>query len=280
MTLSSANPPVILSFSVLDPSGTGGIQASIETAASLGCHCAPIITANCTSGSAPDSNMVSTDPTIIIEQARSILEEMEVQAIYVGFLGSLSIAEAVHSILQDCQNVPVVSHPSLCFLDENNNEHSELIQAYSNLILPQSTIGSFSLFEAREIAMESDTVDTTAHALVSGGCDIAVITGTGKHTQAFQNSAFDTKGLMKNFRWEQEPANCHGSSSTLSMAMACYLGHGFGESQAIDQAQNFAWQSMRASREMGFGRRTPHRLYWADKNIESSNENSPGASTH
>ncbi|MFL0801767.1 MAG: bifunctional hydroxymethylpyrimidine kinase/phosphomethylpyrimidine kinase [Agarilytica sp.] len=276
MTLSSANPPVILSFSVLDPSGTGGIQANIETAASLGCHCAPIITAICTSGAAPDSDIVALDPTIIIEQARSVIEEMDVQAISIGFLGSLQITEAIHSILRDCDNIPVVTHPSLCFIDKENREHSEIKDAFTNLILPQANIANFSLFEARDIAKETDTVDTTAHAIISTGCDIAVITGT----QAVQNSVFDAKGLVKNYRWEQEPANCHGASSTLTMAMACYLGHGFSESQAIEQAHNFTWQTMRTSRDLGFDRRTPHRLYWADKNIETSDDTPPSTLTH
>lgn len=280
MTFSSTNPPVILSFSVLDPSGAGGIQANIETAASLGCHCAPIITALCASGAAPDTEMISIDPTIIIEQARSVLENMDVQAINVGFLGSLPNAEAIHSILQDCKSIPIVTQPSLYFLEESNPEHSDIIDAYCNLILPQSNIANFSLFEAREIARETDTVDTTAHTIVSCGCDTVIITGTGKQTQAFQNSVFDAKGLIKDYRWEQEATNCHGSSGTLSMALATYLGHGFNQTQAIEQAQKFTWQSMRASRELGFGRRTPHRFHWADKNIKASKDNPPSSNTH
>ncbi len=280
MTFSSANPPVILSFSVLDPSGAGGIQANIETAASLGCHCAPVMTALCASGAAPDTEMISIDPTIIIEQARSVLENMDVQAINIGFLGSLPIAEAIHSILQDCENIPVVTQPSLYFLEESNDEHRELKEAYSNLILPQSNIASFSLYEARAIACETDTVDTTAHAIISTGCDTVVITGTGTQTQGFQSSVFDSKGLIKEYTWEQESANCHGSSATLSMALATYLGHGFHQSQAIEQAQNFTRQAMRASREMGFGRKTPHRFHWADKNIKTSDEKKTSHYTH
>ncbi|MFL0810569.1 MAG: hydroxymethylpyrimidine/phosphomethylpyrimidine kinase [Agarilytica sp.] len=280
MSQPNANPPIVLSFSVLDPSGAGGIQASIETAASLGCHSAPVITAMCATGAAPNTETLATAPTLVIEQARSILDEMDVAAINVGFVGSLANAEAIHSILNDYDHIPAVSHPALCFLDEANAEHNDLIDAYNNLILPLSHIASFSLFEARKISHESDTVDTTAHVIVSSGCENIVITGTGKHTKAFQNSVFNTKGLVKNFYWEQEPANCHGSSSTLSMAMASYLAHGFEPAQAIEQAQNFTWQAMCASRDMGFGRRSPHRFYWADKNIKNSSNKPPSSTSH
>lgn len=280
MSQSSANPPIVLSFSVLDPSGAGGIQACIETASSLGCHSSPVVTANCATGAAPNTETLATAPTLIIEQARSVLEEMDVAAINVGFIASLATAEAIHSILNDYSHIPVVSHPALCFLDEANAEHNDIVEAYSNLILPLSEVSSFSLFEAREIAKESDTVDTTAHVIVSSGCDNVVITGTGKQTKAFQNSVFDSKGLVKDFYWEQEPANCHGSSSTLSMAMACYLAHGFEPAQAIEQAQNFTWRAMCASRDMGFGRRTPHRFFWADKNIDTSQSKPPSTASH
>ncbi len=217
---------------------------------------------------------------MIIEQARSVLDSMAVRAVKIGFLGCLEVAEAIHSILQDYNLLPVVSHPALCLLDSENLEHNDLVDAYTNLILPVSNIANFSLFEAREIARETDTVDTTAHALLASGCEMAFITGTGKRTQAFQNSVYGTKGLLKNYRWEQEPPACHGASTTLAMSMASYMAHGFGELQAIEQAQHFTWQAMRASRDMGFGQPMPHRFFWADKNIESSKDIPPGIQTH
>ena len=264
-----ANPPVILTFSVLDPSGCGGIQADIETAASLGCHCAPIVTSVCAEGFQPGIETFSTDATIIIEQARSVLESMDVKAVKIGFLGSTSNAEAIHSILVDYDHLPVVSHPALCLLDSDNDDHEQLTEAYTQLIIPVSTVTNFSLFEARTIAQESDTIDTTAHTILSNDCELTFITGTGRETQAFQNSLYNQKGLVKHFHWEQEPPTCHGSSSTLAMSTATYMAHGFDGIQAIEHAQNYTWQTMRASRELGFSRRTPHRFYWADKNIEA-----------
>jgi len=280
MTTSSANPPIVLTFSTLDPSGAGGIQADIETAASLGCHCCPIVTSLCTEGAIRRSETVSVDPTIIIEQARSVLEEMDVRAVKIGFVGSRENAEAIHSILQDYERLPVVSHPAMYLWDNDNEEHRDLQDAYSTLILPASTIANFSLFEAREITKETDTVDTTAHAIIANGCQTALITGTGKQNLAFQNSTYDAKGLVKNYHWQQEAPACHGSSSTLSISMAAYLAHGFNELQAIEQAQNFTWAAMRASRDLGFGQQTPHRFYWADKNIETSGDLPPGTRSH
>lgn len=279
-TNTSANPPVVLSFSALDPSGAGGIQADIETAASLGCHCAPVVTSLCSSGNSPETDITSIDPTIIIEQARSVIDKMDVRAFKIGFLGSRANAEAIHSILLENEHLPIVSHPALCLADESNPEHVDIKQAYTNLILSLSNLAIFSLFEARLISQESDTIETTAHAIISSGCETTLITGTGKENLAFQNSAFNSKGLVKNYQWEQEAPACHGSSSTLAMSVASYLAHGFSDLQTLEQAQNFTWQSVHASRNLGFGKQTPHRFFWADKNIETSTEKLPGNKTH
>ncbi len=280
MYSTSSNPPIILSFAALDPSGIGGIQADIETAASLGCHCAPIITAMCTEGSTQNTDTLAVDAPLIIEQARSVLEGMNVSAIKIGFLGSTANAEAIHTILQDYSDIPVVSHPALCLWNDENIEQTDLPEAYAALILPSSTIANFSLYEAREVAREADTLEATANALISSGAEFAFITGTGKEHQQFRNSLFNEKGLVNHYSWEQESPTGHGSNSTLATCTAAYLAHGSEYIQAVEQAQNFTWQTIRASRDLGFSRRTPHRFFWADKNIDSPESLPSNKNTH
>ncbi|PCK09202.1 MAG: hydroxymethylpyrimidine/phosphomethylpyrimidine kinase [Alteromonadaceae bacterium] len=272
MNESSANPPIVLTFSALDPTGCGGIQADIETASSLGCHCTPIVSALCADASRPEAALYPTDATIIIEQARSILKGMAVKAIKIGFLGSAANTEAVHSILRDYQDLPVISHPTLCLWDGQSDDSADFAEAYSTLILPMSNVAIFSVYEAIEVSQESDTVSTAASAIVSSGCERTLITGTGKHTKAFQNSLYGEKGLIQHYPWEQEPPSDHGSNSTLTTSIAAYMAHGFDAQQAVEHGLNYTWQAMRASRDLGFKKRTPHRFYWADKNIPPPGE--------
>lgn len=270
MNTENPQPPVILSFSAHDPSGAGGIQADIETAASLGCHCAAVITAMCAEGATPDTETISVDATLIIEQARSVLESMDVKAIKIGFLGSSVNAEAVHSILRDYPHIPVVSHPALCLFDEENTEHVDLPAVYSTLIIPVSSVTIFTMLEARRVSNESDTVDTTGNDIIAGGCEWALITGVGKNNRALENCLYGDKGLTKKYIWNQDMMHCHGSGSTLAMSAAAYMAHGSEAKQAIEQAQNFTLQAMRHARQISFGRKTPHRFFWADKNIDLS----------
>ena len=91
--------PNVLCFSGLDPTGGAGIQADIEALFSAGCHCLPVVTAL----TVQDTHNVMAShpvaPTLLIAQARAVLDDMPVAAIKIGLLGSIQAAEALHSIL-------------------------------------------------------------------------------------------------------------------------------------------------------------------------------------
>lgn len=270
MITANSNPPIILTFAALDPSGSGGLQADIETAASLGCHCAPIATTLATEGVSSHAVSHAIDSTIIISQARSVLENMRVAAIKIGFLGSVANAEAVHTILRDYAHIPVVAHPTLYVWDELDEDQSGLPEALFALIFPLTRVGIFSVYEARIVSRQSDTLATTALAITGCGCEYTLITGTGVEQPHFQNSCYSQNGLVEHYNWEQEPPTCHGASSTLTMSTAAYLAHSGDPLLAIQQAQDFTWQTIRAARQLGCDKRIPHRFFWADKNIQCS----------
>lgn len=274
------NPPVVLSLSALDPSGCGGIQADIETAASLGCHCAPVATALCTTGSSSTAEVLAVDTTLVIEQARSVLEDMSVKAIKIGFAGSVANVEAIHSILRDYPSVPVVMHPAFCLWDSDSAEQADLPAALSALLLPLTTILVASLEEAHILVKESDTVDATAQGITNTGCQYLLLNDVSPKDQKFQATLYDPKGAINTYQWDQAPPTCHGSSSTLASAVAALQAHDCPAQAAVEQAQNFAWQALAAARQLGFGKPTPHRFFWADKNIDVPGSMPSGNRTH
>lgn len=273
-------PPVVLSFSALDPSGCGGLQADIETAASLGCHCAPVATALCTTGSSKTAEVLAVDTTLVIEQARSVLEDMAVKAIKVGFTGSVTNVEAIHSILRDYPHIPLIMHPAFCLWDEDSADQADLPSALSALLLPLTTVLVASLEEAHILVKVSDTVDATAQGITNTGCGYLLLNETAPKDQKFQATLYDAKGSIKIYQWDQAPPTCHGSSSTLTSAIAALQAHDCPPQAAVEQAQNYAWQALAAARQLGFGKPTPHRFFWADKNIDVPGSMPSGNRTH
>lgn len=220
------------------------------------------------------------DTTLIIEQARSVLEDMSVKAIKLGFAGSVANVEAIHSILQDYPSIPLIMHPTFCLWDRDSTDQADLPAAISALLLPQATVVVASLEEAHILVKVSDTVDATAQGITNTGCQYLLLNETSPREQKFQATLYDAKGAIKNYQWNQAPPTGHGSSSTLASAIAALQAHGCPPQAAVEQAQNYAWQTLAAARQLGFGKPTPHRFFWADKNIDIPGSMPSGNRTH
>ncbi|MDD4965854.1 bifunctional hydroxymethylpyrimidine kinase/phosphomethylpyrimidine kinase, partial [Halothiobacillus sp.] len=113
MSKSDLSVPVVLVFSGHDPSGGAGVQADIEAIISQGVHPATVITALTVQDTVNVRRFVPTDSSLVIEQARAVLEDMPVQCIKIGMIGSVALGEVIHSILTDYPDIPVLLHPVL-----------------------------------------------------------------------------------------------------------------------------------------------------------------------
>ncbi len=267
------NTPVVMSFSNLDPSGSAGIQADIETLASLGCHCTPVITSLWAKDTAELKEIVPVDPSLLIEQARVILEDMPVKVIKIGHLGSIENIEAIHSILSDYPNIDVVLDPVSTY--SGDEERSAMVmnqmnQAMESLLLPQATIITPDLVEAQNMGRQADTIDACAMEILEMGCENLLIAGTSRNQTSIENRLYRQDGSKKSYQWERLGIVSHGSGSTLSASIAAYLAHELRMLDAVEQGQNFTWHALAHSRQLGMGQRTPNRFYWADKNASAS----------
>jgi len=258
--------PVVMSLSSHDPSGSSGIQADIETAASLGCHCTPIITALCAKDTRDLKDIVPTETGLLISQARAILEDMPVRAIKLGLTGSVENVEAIHTILRDYPHIPVVLDPVTA---EGNNSlfnAPAVIRAMQSLLLPLATIATPDLVEAHELAQQADTVDACAHEILETGCRYVLITGAIRNQYHYENAFYNKAGLIRRYQWPRVKMMSHGAGATLAASVAAYLAHGIRLEEAVEQGQQFTWQALMASRRLGMGRCIPNRMHWADKN--------------
>jgi hydroxymethylpyrimidine/phosphomethylpyrimidine kinase len=265
--------PVVMSLSSHDPSGSAGIQADIETTASLGCHCTPIITALCAKDTRDLKDVVATETGLLIEQARAILEDMPVRVIKIGLVGSVENVEAIHTILRDYPHIPVVLDP---VTTEGNNglfNAPAVIRAIQSLLLPLATIATPDLVEAHELAQQADTVDACAQEILESGCRYVLITGAIRNHHHYENSFYSRSGLIRRFQWPRVKMMSHGAGATLAASIASYLAHGIRLEEAVDQGQQFTWQALVASRRLGMGRCIPNRMHWADKNGSPQKKN-------
>jgi len=81
-------------------------------------------------------------------------------------------------------------------------------------------------------------------------------------------------GLKKAYSWERLPDSYHGSGCTLTSAIAACLAHGLSIDEALIEAQEYTWKSLKNAFRLGMGQHVPDRLFWAreeDDDKEKSN---------
>lgn len=265
-------PACVMTFNANDPSGAGGLGGDVSTIAAMGAHPLPVVTDILMRDTAEIFDHLAIDDEAVIEQARSILEDVTVAGWKVGFLGSADTVSAVAEILSDYPDVPLVAHmPDLSWLDEDQRE--PYLEAYRELILPATevltgnhkTLTDFLLPEwdqerppsARELAVAA-AEHGTRYVLVTG----IMLPAKGAE-QYIDNVLASPQGAIAGEKFERFDAGFVGCGDTLSAALASLLAAGSELQAAVSEALTFLDQSLDTGFRPGMGSVVPDRFFWA-----------------
>lgn len=255
-------PPVVMAFSGLDPTGGAGLQADIEAIASMGCHTTPIASCLTVQTTTDVLGVVPIDATLIIEQARAVLEDMPIHAFKIGLLPTVESIETIATILSDYPTIPVVIDPILRAGGGSALANEATVEALLELLAPRATIITPNSHEATTLVRGCDTLDAAAMGLLSHGCDYVLITGTHRKTPQVTNTLYSNHRKIKAFTWDRLEGEYHGSGCTLAASIAALIAHGQEPVSAVHAAQKYTWQSLKNGSHLGMGQQIPNRLFW------------------
>ncbi|MGY6276397.1 bifunctional hydroxymethylpyrimidine kinase/phosphomethylpyrimidine kinase [Methylomonas sp. MgM2] len=255
--------PIVLCFSGHDPSGGAGIQADIETIFSHCCHPASVITCLTEQDSCNVKKLIPQQPENIISQAETLLSDFNVSAIKIGLIGDVAVARAIVQILSQYPDIPVVLDPILAAGGGAELAGQTLIDVLVERLLPLTTILTPNSEEARRLSEQQD-LSNCADWLRNKGAEYVLITGTHEQSDQVHNRLFMPNNSSETFNWERLPHHYHGSGCTLASAIAALLAQGLDMFTAVNEAQEFTWQSLAAAYKPGNGQHNPNRLFWMD----------------
>jgi len=263
----TALPPIVLAFAATDPSGGAGLQADVLTLASMGCHPLSVVTAATIQDTMGVEDVMALDPEWVADQARCVLEDMPVTAIKIGVIGSIENITAIAEVVSDYPEVPLVLDPVLASGRGDEFATDEMITALRELLIPQTTIITPNSIEARRLVQEDGEEDLDlaecARRLLALGCEFVLITGTHENTTQVVNTLYSQEGVVRTDSWERLPGSYHGSGCTLASAIAATIANGLNISDAVKDAQEYTWQTLKAAFRPGMGQHIPDRLFWA-----------------
>lgn len=266
-------PACVMSFNASEPSGGGGLAADISTIAAMGAHPLPVVTSILLRDTAEIFESHGIDSETIIEQARSILEDVTITAWKVGFLGNAEGISGIAEVLSDYADVPLVAYlQTPNWLEED--EQQAYMEAWRELIAPaaevivgnQQTLVDYLLPDwegerppsARELAVAAGDL----------GARFVLVTGiqlpAGKGAEGWvDNVLASPQGAITGEKFERFDASFVGAGDTLSAALAALLASGEEMHLAVGEALNFLDQSLDSGFRPGMGNVIPDRYFWA-----------------
>jgi hydroxymethylpyrimidine/phosphomethylpyrimidine kinase len=278
-------PPIVLVFAASDPSGGAGLQADIMTLASMGCHPLSVVTAVTVQDTMGVDDINALDAEWVADQARCVLEDMPVAAFKIGLLGNVEQAAIIAEVVSDYPEVPLVLDPVLASGRGDELVTEEMVVALRELLIPQTTILTPNSLEVRRLAAEEgeegDGPDLAecAKRIVALGCEYVLVTGTHENTAQVVNTLYGQNGVVRSDSWQRLAGTYHGSGCTLASAIAATIANGLEVSDAVKDAQEYTWQTLKAGFRPGMGQHIPDRLFWAreDEQADEDSEKPDGA---
>jgi hydroxymethylpyrimidine/phosphomethylpyrimidine kinase len=240
----SERVPAVLSIAGSDSGGGAGIQADLKAFARCGVHGMTAIAALTAQNTVAVTAIHPVPGAFIVEQVRAVAEDIGVDAVKIGMLGTAETVKAVREALELLEpGTPVVLDPVMVaesgavLLDEPARE------AIVGELLPLVTVITPNLPEARVLAGDGDDIETLArrvHAL--GPANVVV---TGGHREEATDLFFDGEAFER-IPGERHPDGAaHGSGCTHSSALAAHLALGHDPLEAARAARRIAGDAVR-----------------------------------
>jgi hydroxymethylpyrimidine/phosphomethylpyrimidine kinase len=253
--------PRVLSIAGSDSGGGAGIQADLKAFARCRVHGMTAITAITAQNTVEVRAVAPIAPDVIRAQVAAVAEDIGVDAVKVGMLGSVATIAAVAQAISELpEGTPVVVDPVMVSESGGRLLEAEAEAALREQILPLATVVTPNVAEARVLAQVAATDvpldDAQAEALVRAihafGPDAVVL--TGGHRETVSDLLLDGQTLTL-IPGEQYPGGAaHGSGCTHSSVLAARLAHGDTLLEAARTARQIAGEAVRDGlRDIGRG---------------------------
>jgi len=237
-------PPAVLSIAGSDSGGGAGIQADLKAFARVGVHGMTAITAITAQNTVGVTAVEAISPRIIVAQVRAVAEDIGVDAVKIGMLGTAQTVDAVVEALSFVREAPVVIDPVMVAESGAVLLDGEARAALVERLLPLTAVATPNIPEARVLTGlgEKANQEELARAVVALGPRAAVV--TGGHSEEVVDLFFDGEAPV------EIPGECHpdgaahGSGCTHSSALAAYLARGETPLEAARKAREIASEAV------------------------------------
>jgi hydroxymethylpyrimidine/phosphomethylpyrimidine kinase len=250
------SPARILAIAGSDSGGGAGIQADIKTITCLGGYAMTAVTAVTVQNTLGVTAVHAVPPDIVAGQIRACVDDIGVDAIKIGMLGTAATVNAVADALADVK-APIVLDPVMIATSGDLLIEEEAVWALMQRLLPMASVATPNVPEIvalteTEVEDEADLL-LAAQELLNLGPRAVLAKGGHLAGDLVTDWLVSRQGHSAFTDTRIATSSSHGTGCTLSSALACGLGQGLVLAEAAGRARAFVRQGLERAPGLGGG---------------------------
>ncbi len=242
-----------------DPSGGAGIQADLKTFSACGCYGMSAIVAVVDENTVGVTGVHPVPVEFVAGQIRSVLSDIGADAVKIGMLHSSELIRTVKATLEEFGMHNVVLDPVMVATSGDKLLQDKAVETLQRELIPHVRVITPNIPEAeillgRKIESQ-EQLPELARELSLGG-RVSVLLKAGHLTDeelidVFYDAENDRTEELRSRRLAT--VNTHGTGCTLSSAVAAFLAHGYGLTEAVRRAKAYIDAAIRAGADYAIG---------------------------
>ena len=246
----------VLSIAGSDSGGGAGLQADLKTMLALGVHAMSVVTAVTAQNSLGVQGIWSLPADAVAAQFRSVVDDIGVDAVKIGMLGTASTCALVADLLRILPaGTPVVLDPVCMSKHGDPLVDDDAVGALRDLLFPLATVATPNLDEARLLAGVGPEVsaEALAQTLLDAGPEWVLV--KGGHAEGDPSDLLARRGgRTQTFTAGRDPnPHTHGTGCTLASAIASRLALGDDVPTSVRTAKRYVTGAIAGGFGLGAG---------------------------
>lgn len=239
----------ILSIAGSDSCGGAGIQADIKAAQHHGVYACTAITAVTAQNTMGVQSVINLEPSFVVEQIKSVLDDFPISAIKIGMLSNHKIIDAVYEILKDV-NIPIILDPvaisrsGFKLIDDDAVESLKKLFSIAYVITP-------NFYESKlffGVEKYSDIFD------INKDFQNILFKNLTQESSWNNDVLLNKNGEIKEFKSiKVHSVNTHGTGCSFSSSLASLIALGKTLDEAIEISKKYIHDAIEHSPDFGKG---------------------------
>ena len=254
------NHPIVLTIAGSDPSAGAGIQADLKTLAANGCYGASVITTVTSQNTKGVNDIFSLPIEVIKSQFNAVMEDLDVQVIKTGMLGSKEACLIVDELLEKYM-LPVVIDPVMSATDGTSLLEGTGLKALKSL-LKKAFLITPNIPEAEILTgLKITNVDEMKEACLQMDAESILLKGGHLEGNILVDVLYNDKQFYEFKHRKILTKNTHGTGCTLASAIASQLAKGLEIPEACEAAIAYVKKAILENYPTGQGNGSLNHFY-------------------